>query len=447
MYWLWQYPFFIMHDVAAMTCMTAVLATARGFHERKRPLTVGMFVLSGLLAALNITLLPRVIAATDYDTGMLIFGTVALLSFVVFPQIILRSARHFSSALICLALNVGMEGLFSVVGYLLDGVDDYAYHFYETLFCMAGYALVTLFLAYASKNRDLKIIRSTVDLIPKWLYAVIIVCSFSSFFSIRGQAPELYDFEKAAGVLRVLSVFGIILFSGYFVFKVFALMAKQNQVLLQMNLQQQNYEKMLQSDEQLRQFRHDWKNHMIVVTGLLNAGLTDEAADYLEKVNVSSGMAEKRFLTGNLVVDAILNNKRAAARVEGIDLSFSGVIPETGVEHADLCTVVGNIVDNALEGAKSFPGERYVRLKGSVRNGYFALSAANPVAQKVPIKNNRIKTTKADPGNHGIGLKNVASAVRKYHGNMLLACDEHTFTIDVTMKLTDQSHRTQEESS
>jgi hypothetical protein len=66
------------------------------------------------------------------------------------------------------------------------------------------------------------------------------ICSFSSFFSIRGNAPELYSFEAVSGVLHVLSVFGILLFAGYFVFRVFALMARQNQVLMQMNIQQQN---------------------------------------------------------------------------------------------------------------------------------------------------------------------------------------------------------------
>ncbi len=259
MYQVRQYPVFVLHDLAAMTCMTAVLATARGFHERNRRASVVVYALSFVLAVLNISLLPHVISVTDFDTGMLLFGGVSLVSVLVFPQIILRSSRLLSSALICLALNIGMEGLFSVVGYLLDGVGVYDYHFYETLFCTAGYALVTLFLLFASKNRDLTIIRSTVDLIPKWLYAVIIICSFSSFFSLRGNTPGLYSFEKVSGFLHVLSVFGIILFAGYFVFRVFSLMAKQNQVLLQMNVQQQNYERLLKSDEQLRQFRHDWK--------------------------------------------------------------------------------------------------------------------------------------------------------------------------------------------
>lgn len=438
MYRFWQFPFFILHDLTAMVCMTAVLATTRGFRERKRPVTVGCFLFSAALSAADIALLPAVSRWTDPDTGILLYGALSLLPILVFPQVVLRSSRHFSSALICLAINVGMEGLFSVLGFLLEGKDRSVYHFYETLFCAAGYALVTLFLLYASRNKDLKIIRSTVELIPKWLYAVIIICSFSSFFSVMGREPGLYDFEKLSGVLRALSVFGVILFSGYFVFKVFALMATQNRFLLQLNAQQQNYERMLHSDEQLRQFRHDYKNHMLVVTSLLNAGLTDEAKDYLDQIKVTSGMSEERFRTGNIVVDAILNNKRSLAEAFDIELTFSGSVPETCIEPADLCTVIGNMVDNAIEGAKRCPGQRYIRMKAVVRGGFLTLSAVNTVAQKVTIRNNRIRTTKADAANHGIGLKNVAAVAKKYHGGMLLSCDEKEFTIDVTMRLTEE---------
>lgn len=438
MYQLWQYPVFVLHDLLAMICMTVLLSAVRGFEARKRPLRVCVAVGSLCVSAANIAMLSRWIGWTDFDTGFLIYGGISLLPILVSPQLMLRSSRRFSSALICLALNIGAEGLFSVIGYLFDGIDGYAYHFYETVFCVAAYALITLFFVYATKNKDLKIVRSTVDLIPKWLYVIIILCSFSSFFSIMGQSPGLYSFEKVTAVLRAISVLGVILFAGYFVVRVFSLMAKQNRILLQMNMQQTNYERLLQNDEQLRRFRHDYKNHMIVVTSLLNAGLTDEAKEYLETIKVSSGMGEKKFLTGNFVADAILNNKLSLAEEFDIELSFSGVIPDQGVDHADLCTVIGNLIDNAIEGVERFPGKRYVRVRAAVRNGFLTLTVINPVEKRVPIRNNRIRTTKSDAGNHGIGLKNVAAAVKKYNGNMVLSCDDSQFTADATMFLREE---------
>lgn len=434
----WQWLFFVLHDLAALTCQTVVLSAVRSFKERNRALTVGVYCFAAVLAVANIALLPGIAEATDYDTAVLIYGVVALLNVLLFPQIILRTKGMFLNALICLSINVGMEGLFSVLHFVLQEMEPFEYLFYESVFCLVGYLLVAAFLLHVSKNKDSNIIRNTVDMIPKWLYAVIIVCAFSSYFSVMGESPELYDFRKVSGVLHVLSVFGILLFIGYFVFKVFTLIAKQNLILSEMDLIKQNYEQMVSSDDALRAFRHDYKNHMLIVTSLLNAGLTGEAMEYLEKVKVTSGVAAQTFSTGNFVANAILNNKNELAKDYGIEMAFTGVVPQKGIENDDLCTVVGNLIDNAIDGARRAPEKKFIRVRGAVRNGYFTICVKNAVAEKVEIKNNRIKTTKADTRRHGIGLKNVAAVAKKYHGAAVYSCDEKEFTADVTLQIKEE---------
>ncbi len=431
----WQWIFFVLHDLAALLCLTVVLSVIRSFRERSRVCTVVVCTIAAVFSGANIALLPVLVQMTDYETAVLVYGCVSALHVMVFPQIILRTKRILFNALICLSINVAMEGLFSVLHYVMPELDPYTYLFFETVFCLIGYLLVTAFLLRVSKNKDVKVIRNTVDVIPKWLYAIIIICTFSSYFSVMGEEPGLYDFAKVAGILHMLSVFGILLFVGYFVFKVFSLIAKQNQILSEMNVIKLNYEQMVQNDDALRAFRHDYKNHMLIVTSLLNAGLTDEAMDYLEKVKVTSGIAQQTFSTGNFVVNAILNNKNELAQDYGIEMSFTGVVPQTGIENDDLCTVVGNLIDNAIEGARRVGGKKYIRVKGAVRNGFFTFSVKNAVAEKAQIKNNKIKTTKADTKRHGIGLKNVAAVAKKYHGAAVYACDDTEFTADVTFHL------------
>ena len=434
----WQWIFFVLHDLAALTCQTVVLSVARCLQERSRAWTIGVYCFATALSIVNIAALPSLVGATDYDTGILIYGAVALLNVVLFPQIILRTKKVFSNALICLSINVGMEGLFSVFRFVFQDMEPFEYLFYETVFCMIGYLIISAFLLRISKNRDLKIVRNTVDMIPKWLFAVIIICSFSSYFSVMGEAPELYDFRKVADILHAFSVFGILLFIGYFVIKVFSLIAKQNQILTEMNMIKLNYEQMVKSDDALRAFRHDYKNHMLIVTSLLNAGLTDEAMEYLEKVKVTSGVAQQTFSTGNFIVDAILNNKNELARDYGIEMTFSGVVPQEGIENDDLCTVVGNLIDNAIDGARRAAEKKTIRVKGSVRSGFFTISVKNAVAEKVEIKNNKLKTTKADARRHGIGLKNVAAVAKKYHGAVVFSCDNAEFTADVTFHIEEE---------
>ena len=203
----------------------------------------------------------------------------------------------------------------------------------------------------------------------------------------------------------------------------------------QMSIQQTNFEQMIKSDEQLREFRHDYKNHMMVVTALLNSGRNEEAADYLEKVKISSGLVGRQFSTGNFIVDAILNNKNSFAEEFGIHLSFSGQVPEKGIENSDLCIVFANLLDNAIEGTKRYQGNRYINIESNIRNGMLTLSLINPVNEKIIIKKNRISSTKHDVKNHGIGLRNVERVAEKYHGSLLLSCNENEFSADISLKL------------
>ena len=129
----WQWIFFVLHDLAALTCLTVVLSVTRSFRERGRALTIGVYCFACMLSVANIAALPALERATDYDTAVLIFGAVALLNMILFPQIILRTKSIFLNVLICFSLNTGMEGLFSVFRFVLQGMERHAYLFYETV--------------------------------------------------------------------------------------------------------------------------------------------------------------------------------------------------------------------------------------------------------------------------------------------------------------------------
>ena len=118
----WQWIFFVLHDLAALTCQTVVLSVTRSFRERSRALTIGVYCFACMLSVANIAALPVLERATDYDTAVLIYGAVALLNLILFPQIILHTKGIFLNVLICFSLKTGMEGLFSVFRFVLQGM-------------------------------------------------------------------------------------------------------------------------------------------------------------------------------------------------------------------------------------------------------------------------------------------------------------------------------------
>ena len=126
-------------------------------------------------------------------------------------------------------------------------------------------------------------------------------------------------------------------------------------------------------------------------------------------------------------------DKAVSAAKNSIGLMFSGMIPSSGIRNEDLCTVLSNLVDNAVEACEKLTADtKTVEIEADAVNGFFLLSVSNPVMNGVGTG---LKTTKRNKKNHGIGLKNVERTVKKYAGAMTFTCEENVFTADIRMKL------------
>ena len=101
------------------------------------------------------------------------------------------------------------------------------------------------------------------------------------------------------------------------------------------------------------------------------------------------------------------------------------------VEDMDLVTILGNLLDNAIEAAEKSQ-EKTVYLETSLRNAYRIIVIQN---SSLPPRESsgRLKTSKADRSTHGYGLKSVAKCLKKYQGDMHWDYDEnnHLFTMTV----------------
>ena len=134
---------------------------------------------------------------------------------------------------------------------------------------------------------------------------------------------------------------------------------------------------------------------------------------------------------GNFAADAIFNYKLAQAENKGITLRFSGAVPPEGIRDEDLCTVLSNLLDNAVEACEKLSGDREIRVECAEKNGFYLLSVQNPAPQPADVT----KSSKPDRRNHGIGLKNVKRVVKNYNGHLGIEQQGGTFTATVRMEL------------
>ena len=423
----------VLQDVAGIICMTVILSSFWQYRERHRACTA-VCLLAG--AAVSFAGTYWYLHSSGAFRGYL-FACSMRLSYICLPMIILRTKKKPRNALLIFTLIYAAE-MPQDLADLLDllPMEPLRRFIVQDMWLAVTWLAVIGVILLFGRNRALHTVGSVVETVPPWLYFTLCVSVFTlaakKMFFLFGTSPAM---EKMFNVVFVFTALCIAVSAVYFVYKLFSLSFRQNQILKRFDDQHASYERMLKSDEELRRFRHDYKNHMMVVAALLNSGRTQEAADYLETVKVQSGVAGRQFSTGNFVADAILNNKNTLAEEFSAPITFAGAIPERGIENADLCTVMANLVDNAIDGAARYQGDRYVKVESNVRSGYMTLTVANPVNEKVEIRRNRIRTTKADAKNHGIGLKNVERTAEKYDGALLLSCDDTEFTADVNMKL------------
>lgn len=215
-----------------------------------------------------------------------------------------------------------------------------------------------------------------------------------------------------------------------------------NQLDEQIHAQVKQYEFVVQANNDIRRFRHDFENIRLGLVGHLHNSDVNGALELLDRCERAIHNDEYIFYTtGNLIADALLSEKRMNAKSISVDILFEGEIPFSGISSFDLCVILGNLLDNALEACTAIEGENRapICISSVINNGFWTLTITNPVARKAKIKGIIIPTSKKDIINHGIGLFSIQNAILKYNGTMNLFCSDDVFTAEVILDLNEKN--------
>lgn len=200
----------------------------------------------------------------------------------------------------------------------------------------------------------------------------------------------------------------------------------------QMNL----YQSMKERYEQQRRFWHDYKNQLNCIQGMIENGQTKEAMKYISGLNGSFRQGEMCVNTDHVVVNVMLNRKYQEACEKGIIMTMvSGDLSGLTISEEDIVTLLGNLLDNAIEACGKLAQQKVIQFKMVVEDGQLVLSIRNPVKETVRIRDNRIVTSKRNKALHGIGLLNVESVIRKNNGTSVLKCENGWFSFTAMIPL------------
>lgn len=185
----------------------------------------------------------------------------------------------------------------------------------------------------------------------------------------------------------------------------------------------------------MRGWRHDYHNHLQVMKAQLDQGNTEEARQYLDDLERDLDRVDTYIKSGNLMVDAILNSKLSLAQQQQIAVNCKAQVPgKLSVEDVDLCVILGNLLDNAIEACGQIPdGQRFLRIYMAVNKSQLYLSIQNAAKEDLSFDERNYITNKR--GNHGFGMRRVKAMVDKYEGFLNLANEPGIFAAEVTMPL------------
>lgn len=204
----------------------------------------------------------------------------------------------------------------------------------------------------------------------------------------------------------------------------------------QRTMTEKYYEEVQAMYRQMRTWRHDYKNHLQVMKAHLDMGEYRELSDYILRLNEELNYIGKVIEAGNLALDAILNSKIAMARAKDIEVNVKVVLPpELSVADYDLCVLLGNLLDNAIEGCESQKeGERrFLRIYIGVLKEQLYLSVTNSHDTRVKKEGGRYRSTKAL--GRGLGIMSIDNIAARYHGYVNRQNDESVFVTEVLLPL------------
>ncbi|MCI6649472.1 MAG: GHKL domain-containing protein [Lachnospiraceae bacterium] len=194
------------------------------------------------------------------------------------------------------------------------------------------------------------------------------------------------------------------------------------------------YREIDKKETEMRKFRHDTNNYMVVLYSLIKKGDNSQAIEYMNNLNEKFySISKKYYQTGNCLVDSMLSSKSCTAEQNDIYFDLEGVVPEGKIEDVDTVTIFSNIIDNAIEACEKIEGKKIIHINSAYKNGTWAFEVINPVSSQVNIVNNHVDSSKGSPQIHGFGLSNIEDIVEKYHGTMKLKSEKNEFSINVTL--------------
>lgn len=277
----------------------------------------------------------------------------------------------------------------------------------------------------------------------KWLFVPLVFLPLSTFLVVHligdSLSVQTSITQLILPLITVLLLIGSNVLLFYFLERQLQLIEQQHQdqlVRQQIEFKTTYYKSLSEKQRVSNKAMHDLKNELLGIRELLNAD-TEQGMEKLDQICDAVFSAQSITFTGNDTLDGLISTKQQQMQEMGIVFAPSVHMPATNcLNTLDLCVVLGNLLDNAIEAAGQLPPDVSRRISMTITQvgNYLSLTITNPVAAPVAFGKDGPQTTKSAREQHGFGLKSVREIVEKYNGTCAFDNGDGTFSVIAMMQ-------------
>lgn len=379
------------------------------------------FICAGVIKGILTTLLNH-ITLFDWWTGIISILEMFIVSCILFKgevivklfaaaiaDVVVIVSSNFVTAVLSVALNSSPEVLFSMQN---------VYRIVGVVMCQT---LNFLLYSFILKIADKTIFSMKMK---EWILIISVLLISSLSFGIIQTALNETKLSAVTSMLLMMCEIGLLSLNIICLYITISL-NKSNKAAEELKLNAQQLKHNIQYAEtvreqynEIRKIRHDIRQHLATVNALQLEGKFNSAQKYVAEIAGNIEQIEMFLDVGNDFVNAILNSKLSTAKSKGIEVlcNFSGKID--GINEYDLCNLIGNMLDNAVEAAENAGDNAVIEVSLFSDKHKKIFTVSNSISKSVLNSNPELKTVKDEPDLHGFGVKTIKAIAAKYDGNV-----------------------------
>ncbi len=278
-----------------------------------------------------------------------------------------------------------------------------------------------------------------------WQYITAIPAVFALISIITTMEAFGHEISPVIIAIRLSIIFGSVLVCSLMAIVVRRMehaieveeQAKQAQMLLA--VQSEQYAALAKNIESTKAARHDLRHQLTLICAMATEGDIAGVRAFISKYQKSISPERELIVCENYAANSMIAHYIALAETSGVmnlDIKCN-LGNECSIEDTDLCVLLGNLFENAIEGCTTVPeaSHRKIKLRMETQSSYLFLTVDNTFDGVVHKNGERYLSRKRDGEREGVGLASVSAVVEKYGGSMRVEQADGQFCVSVSLGL------------